>query len=408
VPRFIKTRLSFMMFMQYFVMGSTIPIMSLYLKDNLHFSGTQIAIVLAMSSIVAFISPAIGAMVADRLISAERLLTVCHLISAAAMTLLVFQRQFAYVVVTYLAFTLARGPTVALTNAITFHHNPDGTQRFGNIRVWGTIGWIVVALGFGYVWLHNSGRGTVGDRLPDALKLSAISSVILALYALALPQACSLKRDAPVRIIPRESLAVFGQPKILLVAVLSLTVAVVDHYYYFGMAPFMRHIGFSDAAIMPMMSIGQGAEVVTMALLGLILAHIGFKAALTLGIIAEIWRFVALALGGSQSLLISGICCHGMAYALFFTTIYIYIDSYCDKLSRTGLHQLFSIITWGCGSLCGYLMAGQTLDRFVTHADVPSYRSYWLVPACISLLSLVIVALAFRDMKPPACDDARQ
>ena len=395
-----------MMFMQYFVMGSTIPIMSLYLKDNLHFSGTQIGIVLAMSSIVAFVSPAIAAMVADRLISAERLLCLCHLISAGAMTILVFQRQFLYVAVTYLAFTLARGPTVALTNAITFHHNPDGTHRFGNIRVWGTIGWIVVALAFGYVWLHNCGRGTVGDRLPDVLKLSAISSLVLALYALALPQACALKKDTPVRIIPRESLAVFRQPKILLVAVLSLTVAVVDHYYYFGMAPFMRHIGYSDAAIMPMMSIGQGAEVVTMALLGLILARIGFKAALTLGIIAEIWRFVALALGGSQSLLISGICCHGMAYALFFTTVYIYIDSYCDRLSRTGLHQLFSIITWGCGSLCGYLMAGRTLDRFVTNADIPSYRSYWLVPACISVLSLVIVGLAFKDGKPPARDNA--
>ncbi len=391
-----------MMFMQYFVMGSTIPIMSLYLKDSLHFSGTQIGIVLAMSSIVAFVSPAIGAMVADRLISAERLLCLCHLVSAGAMAILVFQRQFLYVSVSYLAFALARGPTVALTNAITFHHSPDGQHRFGNIRVWGTIGWIVVALAFGYVWLHNCGRGAVSDRLPDALKLSALSSALLALYALFLPPACALKRDTAIRIIPRESLHVFRQPKILLVALLSLCVAVVDHYYYFGMAPFMRHIGFSDAAIMPMMSIGQGVEVVTMALLGLILARIGFKATLTLGIVAEIWRFAALSLGGPRSLLISGICCHGMAYALFFTTVYIYIDSHCDRLSRTGLHQLFSIITWGCGSLCGYLMAGRTLDLFVTHAHVPDYRSYWLVPACISILSLTIVGLAFRDTKRAA------
>lgn len=391
-----------MMFLQYFVMGSTIPIMSLYLKDSLHFSGTQIGIVLAMSSIVAFISPALGAMVADRLISAERFLTLCHLISAGAMTLLVFQQEFLYVALTYLAFTLARGPTVALTNAITFHHRQEDSHRFGNIRVWGTIGWIVVALAFGYVWLHNFGRGPVSGRLPDALKLSAISSVVLALYALTLPQACPLRKDAPVRIIPRESLRVFVQPKILLVAFLSLTVAVVDHYYYFGMAPFMRHIGFSDAAIMPMMSIGQGAEVVTMALLGWILARIGYKAALALGIAAEIWRFVALALGGPRSLFISGICCHGMAYALFFTTLYIYIDSYCDQQSRTGLHQLFSIITWGGGSLCGYLMAGRTLDLFVTGADVPNYRSYWLVPMLISILSLVMVGLVFRDTKKPA------
>ena len=323
------------------------------------------------------------------------------------MTLLVFQQQFAYVAVTYLAFTLARGPTVALTNAITFHHHRDDSHRFGNIRVWGTIGWIVVALAFGYVWLHNCGRGAVSGRLPDALKLSAISSGVLALYALTLPRACALQRDKPVCIIPRESLRVFAQPKILLVAFLSLFVAVVDHYYYFGMAPFMRHIGFSDAAIMPMMSIGQGAEVVTMALLGWILARIGYKAALALGIAAEIWRFVALALGGPRTLLISGICGHGMAYALFFTTLYIYIDSYCDKQSRTGLHQLFSIITWGGGSLCGYLMAGQTLDLFVTAADAPDYRSYWLVPMFISILALILVGLAFRDTKRPVRSEER-
>ncbi|MFC1765196.1 hypothetical protein ACFL6U_24380 [Planctomycetota bacterium] len=41
MPRLMKTRLAVMMFVQYVVLGATWPIMSLYLKHHLGFTGAQ-------------------------------------------------------------------------------------------------------------------------------------------------------------------------------------------------------------------------------------------------------------------------------------------------------------------------------------------------------------------------------
>jgi nucleoside transporter len=386
-----------MMFLQYFTMGAIMPIMSLYLKDCLHYSGSQVGMVLAMSALAAFVSPVIGAVIADRLISAERLLTICHLLAAVAILVLLHVQQFVWVLLVYLVYSVSRGPSVALTNSITFHHHPDGQGHFGNVRVWGTIGWIVVAWAFGYVWLNQWGRGPSMDQIPDALKLSALSSLVLGFYALTLPRVPHLTSHRPKHIFPVDALRLVLQPRILLLAGLALLIGTVDRYYYFGMAPYLRHLGFSDAAIMPTMSVGQMTEVFAMFGLSTLLARIGFKYVLVIGLLAELWRFATLAWAGPAWLTLSGVACHGIAYPCVFTAIYIYIDGHCNKQSRTGLHQLFALLTWGLGSLIANLLAGTCLDMFVTKAEVPDYFTFWLIPGLISFVCLVAIGLVFKN-----------
>lgn len=396
MPRYIKTRLAAMMFIQYVVMGATWPIMSLYLKEHLGFSGAQTGVVLAMSAVAAFVGPVVGSCIADRLVSAERLLSICHFGAAALMTLISFQTQYRPMVLLYLAYNLAMGPTIPLTNAVVFHNHPEGNKGFGNIRVWGTIGWIVVAWCFGYLWLNGSGNTTVSSRLPDALKLSALTSLILALYGLTLPNPHK-RQEGPIQILPLNSIRILKRPQILLIGFISLLIGIVDRYYYFGMGPFLCQAGFSEASVMPVMSIGQMSEVIAMFGLAWTLKNLGYKRVLLLGIFAEVCRFMVYAIGQPQWLIIAAIPCHGIAYTLFFTAVYIYIDGHTDKSSRAGLHQLFSIITAGIGSLTANILAGICLDTFVTHAASSSYRRFWLVPAIVSMASLILMTFLFRN-----------
>jgi nucleoside transporter len=396
MPRSIKFRLAIMMFIQYVVMGAIWPIMSLYLKDFLGFSGQQTGVVLAMSAAAAFVGPIVIACIADRLLSAERLLSVCHIGAACLMALISMETHFPAVALLYLAYSLAMGPTVALTNAIVFHNHPQGNRSFGNIRVWGTIGWIVVAWGFGFLWLRDSGATALASRLPDALKLSALASLCLALYALTLPSPKELRRD-PLRILPVSALRLFLRPQILMIGLVSLLVGIVDRYYYLGMGPYLRQAGFSDAAIMPAMSLGQASEVIAMFALAIVLQRLGFKKVLLMGVLAETVRFAVFALGGSQALIICAIPAHGLAYTFYFTAVYIYIDSHTDRESRTGLHQLFSIITSGIGALSANLIGGACLDWFVADTGTVSFRAFWTVPFVLSLVALTLITLLFRE-----------
>lgn len=387
------------MFLQYFVLGSTLPVFSLYLKDYLLFTGSQIGIVMSMSSIAALVSPLIGACVADRFIRARNLLGISHLAAASLMGILACQSSFARVAGLYLAYVIVIGPTIPLTNAIVFHHYKGRNNKFGNIRVFGTAGWIAVSWLFGYFWLRGGDSGAVATRLPDALKLSAISSSVLGFYAFTLPRN-SMNNIGPIRIIPLESIRVLLKPQVLFLAFASLIIGIVDRYYYFGAGPFLRHFGFSDESIMPAMSLGQIVEVFAMGFLAILLSKLGIKTTLIIGVLAEVWRFVALGTGTTKFVILSGIACHGLAYALFFTTVYMTIDSQANEDSRTGLHQLLSIITAGLGSVSANLIAGICLDTFVIQSrGVPDYRIFWMIPAALS--GLVLIALAFVFPKRP-------
>jgi len=394
--RSIKLRLAIMMFIQYVVMGATWPIMSLYLRESLGFSGRQTGVVLAMSAAAALVGPVVIASVADRLLSAERLLSVCHIGAACLMALISLETRFAAVALLYLAYNLAIGPTVALTNAIVFHNHPQGNRSFGNIRVWGTIGWITVAWGFGFLWLRDSGTMALASRLPDALKLSALTSLCLAFYGLTLPNRRE-RCQGPMRIVPVHALRLLLRPQILLIGVVSLLIGIVDRYYYLGMGPYLRQAGFSDAAIMPAMSLGQISEVIAMFGLAVVLQRLGFRKVLLMGILAEAARFAVFALGRSQALIICAIPAHGLAYTFYFTAAYIYLDSHTDRESRTGLHQLFSILTSGIAALSANLIGGTCLDWLAGDNGAGSFRAFWTVPLILSLAAMGLIALLFRE-----------
>ena len=54
------------MFLQYVVNAAVFPILSLYLSTYLHFSGSQAGLVMSMTALAAFVSPLVGAFIADR------------------------------------------------------------------------------------------------------------------------------------------------------------------------------------------------------------------------------------------------------------------------------------------------------------------------------------------------------
>ena len=394
-----------MMFLQYFVLGATVPIFSLYMTGYLHFSGFQAGTILSMSAVSAFVSPLAGAFIADRLISAARLYGICHVLGGTVMGVLSFQTRFEPFLILYLIYMLLFGPTHALSNAVAFHHLPDSEKSFGGIRMWGTIGWIAVAWFFSFFWLRSSGD-IMTSRLPDALKLSAISSILLGLYGFSLPRT-KLKRAFEKRIFPVESFRVMVHRDVIVLSGISVLVSFINRFYYFGTGPFLSQIGFRAENIMPAMSLGQVPEVFAMGLLGFFLKRFGIKRVLAIGVLMELGRFTAFALGFPTLLVLMGISFHGIAYAFFFTTAFIYLDRHCDRLSRAGVHQLFAIINSGVGSLFGSLLAGKTLDVFkVSDSGLVNYHAFWVVPAGLSLLALGVILLCFHEPSGEPADSA--
>ncbi|HUZ18605.1 MAG TPA: MFS transporter [Spirochaetia bacterium] len=429
MQRLLRIRLQAMMFLQYFINGAIIPIFSLYLKQSLHFSGEEVGAVMAMSAASAFVAPVLGSLVADRLMRIERLYSLCLLGGGVLMLLLSYQTGFLAVMLIYLAYMLVYGSTSAMSTVIALHHEPDAKRGFGSIRMWGTVGFIAAAWLFGYLWLSAGGGSLVAERLPDALKLSAIVTLLLGLYALTLPRspallpagsaaipdigtsmaripgtagtgASTLTPSSARRLLPIDSLKVFLDPHVLLFLVMSFFVWTADSFYYFGASLFLSWKGVATQSIMPLLSIGQMVEVATMGLLGFLLTRYGFRRVFIAGAAMEFVRFTILAIGAPFGLVVAGLAVHGFCYGLFFGSAMIFLDAYSTASTRAGVQQLFTIVTGGFGALVGNLSAGKVLDAAA--ASGAGYRLFWTVPALLTLGVAVVLLIFFRERQGSA------
>jgi MFS family permease len=145
----MNRRLSAMMFLQYAIWGAWLPFLYSFLSAHRHMSGPEIGNMFAAGAVGAIFGPFIAGQLADRFFSTEKMLAFSHAIGAMLISQLARIEDYS----TFLWFSLAYGflyaPTLALTNSLAFHHLKDRDRDFGRVRLWGTVGWIVVGLAMG-------------------------------------------------------------------------------------------------------------------------------------------------------------------------------------------------------------------------------------------------------------------
>src|SRR6266536_3319601 len=140
----IKLRLTLMNFLQFFIWGSWLISLNVYLDKTLHFTGGQIGSIYATMGIASLFMPALLGIVADKWINAERVFGMCHIIGA----ILLF---WASTVTTYntlypiiLLNTMVYMPTIALNNTVSYRvleqKNFNIVKDYPQIRVGGIVG----------------------------------------------------------------------------------------------------------------------------------------------------------------------------------------------------------------------------------------------------------------------------
>ncbi len=173
-----RSRLSVMMFLQYFVWGSWAVSAGGYMGKMLHFNGPSIGLIYSTTAIGAIFAPLFVGYIADRFFSTERILATLHIVGGALLVAASFQTEVTPLFRIMVAYALCYMPTLALTNSISMANIGDPEKEFPRIRVFGTVGWIAAGLIVGIL---------IGEEKNTFFQMAGAASVVLGLLCLALP-----------------------------------------------------------------------------------------------------------------------------------------------------------------------------------------------------------------------------
>jgi nucleoside transporter len=390
-------RLASMMFLEYVTWGSWLPLLALYLGNVLGFSAWQIAWVFATPAVASVVALFVGGQLADRVMSIEKLLAALHVIGGLSMFAMATQAGFWPFLILMLVYQLAFIPTLSLTNAIAFHHVRDARDEFGKVRLWGTIGWIAASWPFVFILAGKTGEA-LNAALSSIFIVAGLASFALAGFAMTLPATPPAKTETGAS-APFTAIKLLAVPAFLVLFVVTFMDALVHQAYFQWTSPFLERAGLPANWIMAAMSIGQIAEIATMAVLGLVLKRLGWRTTMAIGVAAHAARFFIYAIGDPLWLMVAVNIVHGMCYAFFFAAVYIFVDEQFPRDSRASAQGLFNLLILGIGPFVGSLLWGALGERLQTTAGQVDFGRLFLAPAWLAVAALLLLVVAFR---PPA------
>jgi MFS family permease len=131
---------------------------------------------------------------------------------------------------------------------------------------------------------------------------------------------------------------------------------------------------------------------------------------MTIGILGHAARFAVFAFFRDPVIAVAVNILHGICYAFFFATVYIFVDEFFPKDVRSSAQGLFNLLILGIGPLVGNFL-GPRLGTYFSHAgeggtQVVNFTGLFLVPSLTALFAAILLAVAFRPPERGSTDIA--
>jgi nucleoside transporter len=391
----ITTRLSIMMFLQFFVWGGWYVTIGNYMTAVGMSSLTHWAY--TVGPIAAIISPFFLGLVADRFFSVEKVLGVMHLLGGAALLITPFFEDRPVLFILGLGLhMLCYMPTLGLTNSLAFHNIQDQERQFPLIRVFGTIGWIVAGI------LVSAVLNSDATAIP--LRVAGTAGLLLGFFAFSLPHTPPPAAGTSVRfrqIVGLDALSQLRGSAFWIFIVCSFLLCIPLAVYYNFAPIYVNDVGLPSPAFK--MSFGQMSEVLFMLSMPWFFRRLGVKWMLVVGAGAWALRYLLFSTAastGAMSLILGGILLHGICYDFFFVTGQIYVDRKAGPVIRAQAQGFLVLVTYGFGMLIGAQASGLIFNSFLGDAarlSADQWTRFWAIPAILAFAILLIFVVAFRD-----------
>lgn len=377
-------------FIYFVASGASFPFASLYFH-NLHLTGSQIGLLFALAPLLAIPLQPLWGTLSDRFGLRAHLVRGGLIVAALLAQCMVFAHGFAAVAALYALIAIALSPVSPLIDTTTLQYTREAPSvTYGQIRMWGSAGFLVGAIGVGQVY-NVWGIARLYPVFGILLILALVGSLAVPLGARS--TVTSVGADQPVTATPRTrgaAAVLFGSGGLwLFYAVVLLGYGATAAYNGFY-ALYLAHLGASTWLIGLASGLAGLSEVPVMYYSGWAIRRWGSRRVIVGGTLIASARWILLSQLRLVPVAMTSQLLHGLTFATFYTGGVIYSDIHAPSSLRATAQTLFNAATFGLGVIGGSILFGWLFD----HIGV---FSMFLVAGAISALSAVLLIVFVRE-----------
>jgi MFS family permease len=376
----------------------------------------------AVSAVGALLAPFLAGQIADRHFATENFLGISHILGGLLVWQLAWIEGYWMFLGFSLAYSIIYAPTLSLTNSISFHHLPDRDRDFGKVRLWGTVGWIAVGIGFGQWLLHHHTppppetnteiiRTAQLAGMADAFRLSGLLGVLMGVYCFSLPHTPPTPgRRASASM---EALNEAKRQPLITLFLLAVPISCIHQFYFVHTAGFLDNFQSRTATVINdwfgvggggLMTIGQMSEILVLAMIPLVAKKWSRKSLLAIGICAYAARMalfafvdrISAATGISEvPILMLGVALHGLCFGCFIFVAFMIVDEETTGDVRASAQSLFNMVIVGVGIIVGSKIATGLADWAALPTGGIDYARLFTVPMWASAACLIAPLLFY-------------
>ena len=392
----MRGRLRAFYFLYYGYVATHLGFLAPYLR-GLGFSGDAIGAVAMAAQLTSVPAGLFWAHAADVRDSREKTLRLCAVCGFCGLAFLPFARTPWEVGLTLVAYGLFASAIVPLADSICMEWAAASPrQSYARIRLFGSLGFVVVAQGLGLLLTAR------GDRHGDPLMPWATIAAVLgyAIAALTLRGSSEGRRPAEHPAFFPAALRILSDPLILLlfaVCVLHWGSCAPYHLLY---GVLVRDHGLPSSLTGLGLALGVVAEVVALFAFPLLLRRFSLALLLAASFAGTALRWLLLSQAHQAFGIVALQLFHGLTFGIWWAAAVESMRRSVPLPLRATGQALFSAVVFGAGNAIGYALAGAGYERYGSVSPLFEFA------AGVEVVALAISALAVARLGGVRATDA--
>lgn len=378
-------RLAALYFAYFAFVGAYMPYFGLYLA-SIGLAPWAIGALLSVGQFTRIFAPNVWAFFADRRGRSIELLRLALALGVASFMGLYFTTSFAALAVVLAVHAFFVSAAMPLFEAMTLSYLRGAYGRYGPIRLWGSVGFIVAVSLIGYALDGMAIRNLLWMAL-----VPLCGAMLLAGVLQQPPPTPHASGEAVRRRMMRpEVLALFGAGFLMCAAHGPL-------YGFYSI--YLDEVGYSKTAVGALWSLGVIAEIFVFLGMPHWLARYSARRILLASFALAVLRFLLIGWGvESLALLIAAQVMHAASFGSYHAAALALVNAWFSGTRHVRGQALFSSLTYGAGSAVGALASG-ALWQGIGPA--------WTFTAASAAAACGLLLIVWRGRLFPAMDQAR-